>query len=119
MMRTYQLWMGSFAAGRPSRLDRLPSRFEHSTGESDPEVFYHAEVQVKMLTVYAWLAYRYPDQFPDLDECDRQRWVLNNYIERTLRKKGRMRRCSNCGAALPALSQFKLCDNCYRNRRRW
>lgn len=119
MMRTYQLWMSSFAAGRASRLDRLPSRYEQTTGESDPEVFYHAEVQVKMLTVYAWLAYRYPDLFPDLDECDRQRRVLNNYIERTLRKKGRLRRCSNCGATLPALSKFKLCDACYRNRRRW
>lgn len=119
MMRTYQLWMASFAGGRVSRLDRLPSRYEHTTGEADPEAFYHAEVQVKMLTVYAWLAYRYPDLFPELDECDRQRGVLNRYIERTLRKRGRMRRCSNCGATLPALSQFKLCDACYRQRRRW
>jgi ATP-dependent RNA helicase SUPV3L1/SUV3 len=119
MMRTYQLWMTQFATGRVSRLDRLPSRYEHTTGEADPEAFYHAEVQVKMLTIYAWLAYRYPDAFPELDECDRQRDVLNRYIERTLRKKGRMRRCANCGAGLPPLSQFKICDACYRQRRRW
>jgi ATP-dependent RNA helicase SUPV3L1/SUV3 len=118
MMRTYSQWMSLFASNRVSRLDRLPTRYEHTTGEADPEAFYHAEVQVKMLTVYAWLAYRYPSLFPDLDECDRQRDVLNRYIERTLRKRGRMRRCSNCGASLPALSQYKLCDNCFRSRRR-
>lgn len=119
IMRSYQLWMASFSEGRRSRLDRLPSRYEHTTGEADPEAFYHAEVQVKLLTVYAWLAYRYPDQFPDLAECDRQRAVLNGYIERTLRKRGRLRRCKQCGAAIQPLSPYALCDGCYRGRRRW
>jgi ATP-dependent RNA helicase SUPV3L1/SUV3 len=118
-MRSYQLWMNNFATGKPSHVDRLQSRYEHTTGELDPEAFFHAEVQVKLLTVYAWLAYRYPQFFPDLGECDRQRDVLNLYIERTLRKRGRMRRCKNCGAALPALSQYTLCDACFRSRRRW
>lgn len=119
IMRSYQLWMASFAEGRRSRLERLPTRYEHTTGESDPEAFYHAEVQVKLLTVYAWLAYRYTDLFPDLEECDRQRAVLNGYIERTLRKRGRLRRCKQCGAAMPALSTYALCDGCYKGRRKW
>jgi ATP-dependent RNA helicase SUPV3L1/SUV3 len=118
MMRNFQLWLHSFAEGRPCRVDRLQSRYEHTTGESDPEAFYHAEVLVKTLTVYAWLAYRYPKMFPELDECDRQRRVLNGYIERTLRKKGRMRRCSSCGNALPPLSQYGICDSCFRSKRR-
>jgi ATP-dependent RNA helicase SUPV3L1/SUV3 len=118
MMRNYQLWMNNFALGRASRLDRLQTRYERSTGEADPEAFYHAEVLVKTLTVYAWLAYRYRDLFPELAECDRQRNVLNRYIEATLRKKGRMRRCASCGNALPPLSQFSICDSCFRGRRR-
>jgi ATP-dependent RNA helicase SUPV3L1/SUV3 len=118
MMRTYQLWMSNFALGRVSRLERIQSRYEQSTGETDPEAFYHAEVSVKTLTVYAWLAYRYPELFPELAECDRQRDVLNRYIERTLRKKGRMRRCASCGNALPPLSQYAICDSCFRGRRR-
>lgn len=118
MMRNYQLWMNNFSLGRPSRIDRLQTRYERSTGEADPEAFYHAEVLVKTLTVYAWLAYRYRDLFPDLGECDRQRNVLNRYIEATLRKKGRMRRCASCGNALPPLSQFSICDSCFRGRRR-
>lgn len=118
IMRSYQLWMAAFAEGRRSRLERLPSRYEHTTGESDPEAFYHSEVQVKLLTVYAWLAYRYPDTFPELEECDRQRAILNRYIERTLRKRGRLRRCKQCGAAMPAMSTYALCDGCFKSRRR-
>ena len=118
MMRNYQLWMNNFASGRPSRVERLPSRYERTTGEADPEAFYHAEVLVKTLTVYAWLAYRYGRLFPDLGECDRQRGVLNRYIEQTLRKRGRMRRCASCGNALPPLSQYSICDSCFRGRRR-
>jgi ATP-dependent RNA helicase SUPV3L1/SUV3 len=118
IMRNYPLWMNSFAHGRVSRVERLQSRYEHSTGEADPEAFYHAEVLVKTLTVYSWLAYRNPDLFPDLEECDRQRGVLNRYIERTLRKKGRMRRCASCGNALPPLSQYSICDSCFRSRKR-
>ncbi len=119
IMRSYQLWMAAFAEGRRSRLDRLPSKYERTTGESDPEAFYHSEVQVKLLTVYAWLAYRYPERFPELEECDRQRAILNRYIERTLRKRGRLRRCKQCGAAMPAMSNYALCDGCYRGRRRY
>lgn len=119
MMRMYQLWMQSFAAGRVSRPEKLISVYTRPIGEIDPEAFYQAEVQVKLLTVYAWLAYRYPSTFPDLEECDRQRRILNTYIERTLRKKGRMRRCSSCGSPLPPLTQFTICDACYRRRRKW
>lgn len=118
MMRNYQLWMHNFAGGRPSRVERLQMRYERTTGEADPEAFYHAEVLVKTLTVYAWLAYRYPAMFPDLHECDRQRDTLNRYIERTLRKKGRMRRCASCGNALPPLTQYSICDSCFRSRKR-
>lgn len=118
MMRNYQLWMNNFALGRVSRIERLQSRYTNTTGEMDPEAFYHAEVLVKVLTVYAWLAYRYPALFPELEECDRQRQTLNRYIERTLRKKGRMRRCASCGNALPPLSQYSICDSCFRSRKR-
>jgi ATP-dependent RNA helicase SUPV3L1/SUV3 len=118
MMHQYQVWMRAFTLGRKARLDPLDSHYRNEKGTNDPEAFYQAELQVKMLTVYAWLAYRFPDQFPDLEECDRQRDLLNGFIERTLRRKGRARRCANCGEPMPALSPYPICDACYRRRSR-
>lgn len=118
MMHRYESWMRAFTEGKRARIDALDPQYERESGTGDPEAFLQAELRVKMLTVYAWLGYRYPQAFPDLGECDRQRYVLNTYIERTLRKKGRVRRCQSCREPMPAFVQHAICDACFRNRRR-
>jgi ATP-dependent RNA helicase SUPV3L1/SUV3 len=45
-----------------------------------------AEDYLKMLTVYAWLAYRYPEVFTRIDDCEICRDSVNGFIERSLRK---------------------------------
>lgn len=118
MMREFEGWLRNFSSGRRSRLPALEPQYGRVPEVADPNVFFNAELRVKILTVYTWLAFRYPEMFPDLEESDRQRQVLNRYIEQTLRMKGRMRRCTQCGVALPALFSFERCDECFRRRRR-
>jgi hypothetical protein len=43
-----------------------------------------AEEQVKLLTVYRWLAYRYPDRFIHAQQADTYRYILNRYIANSL-----------------------------------
>lgn len=45
-----------------------------------------AEDYLKTLTVYAWLAYRYPEVFTRIDDCEMRRDAVNGFIERSLRK---------------------------------
>jgi ATP-dependent RNA helicase SUPV3L1/SUV3 len=118
MMHRYETWMKAFTEGKRARIDALDPHYERDGSTGDPDVFLQAELLVKMLTVYAWLSYRYPGAFPDLDECDRQRDVLNQYIERTLRRKGRVRKCQSCGEPMPAFYRHATCDDCFRGRRR-
>jgi len=118
MMHQYGLWMGSFARGKRAKIDRMPPEFGRASGSPDPDVLFQAELRVKLLTVYAWLAYRYPRAFPDLSECDFQRDALNDFIERTLKRKGHVRRCTQCGYALPSGSSRSVCERCERRFRR-
>jgi hypothetical protein len=45
-----------------------------------------AEDYLKTLTVYAWLAYRYPEVFTRIQDCEDRRDSVNGFIERSLRK---------------------------------
>lgn len=44
-----------------------------------------AEDYLKTLTVYAWLAYRYPSVFDRIDECEERRELVNAFVERSLK----------------------------------
>lgn len=44
-----------------------------------------AEDYLKVLTVYAWLAFRYPDVFTRIEECEARREEVSGFVERTLR----------------------------------
>ena len=44
-----------------------------------------AEDYLKTLTVYAWLAYRYPEVFTRIEECEICRESVNAFVERSLR----------------------------------
>lgn len=75
-----------------------------------------AEDYLKTLTVYAWLAYRYPDVFTRVDECEDRREAVNAYVERSLR--GTMKKkCATCGVDLPGAFAFKVCEGCHAQKK--
>lgn len=59
-------------------------QFDEGRAKSQGEL-QDAEDYLKTLTVYAWLAYRYPDVFSKIEACEERREVVNAFIERSLR----------------------------------
>lgn len=105
-------WTSSFAAGRGSRLESLSPAFSKERAANDDEL-QMAEKEAKRLTAYAWLAYRFPREFPDLEECQLQRAELDRFIERTLAGRTPGRACRRCGELLPRRHRHAICDSCY------
>jgi ATP-dependent RNA helicase SUPV3L1/SUV3 len=86
-------------------------RFEHEAAGSSEELR-DAEDYLKTLTVYAWLAYRFPETFHKLDVCEATREQVNAFIERSLRRDA-AKRCAACNVRLPAEHPYRLCDRCH------
>lgn len=74
------------------------------------------EQLVKELTLYCWLAYRFPDSFP-LSLATSLRHLLNRVIRRTLSENLAQRRCRHCGVVLHPLSRYGWCRGCAEHRR--
>ena len=80
-----------------------------------------AEYAVKMLTLYCWLHYRFPDVFPDMDEALVQIEALNAIIGRHLRRAS-IRGCAGCGTRLFRNNPHLQCSACFaesRGSRQW
>jgi ATP-dependent RNA helicase SUPV3L1/SUV3 len=105
-------WIANHAAGREARLSELPRGYTRERATNDEEL-HMAEKEAKRLTTYAWLAYRFPREFPDLEECQRQRAELDRFIERTLSGRTPGRSCRRCGTRLPRRHRHAICDGCY------
>jgi ATP-dependent RNA helicase SUPV3L1/SUV3 len=114
----FESWVAAHAHDDEVALGPLRGAFRKERANDDEELK-AAEMEAKRLTLYAWLAYRYPDTFPDIDECTRQRKVLDEFIERSLAQKaGRSLQCSDCGKPLPRRWRDRRCADCQRKRRR-
>jgi ATP-dependent RNA helicase SUPV3L1/SUV3 len=114
MLRALRKWLKLFSEEKEIRLENaVPIHWTTTTAE-DQDDLYRAEQEVKLLTAYAWLAYRYESKFTDLEACEVQRRLLNDFIERTLRKSGLARRCNTCRNPLPPLHPFAICDSCHQ-----
>ena len=73
---------------QPDDLDDLfdaARRFEGGVASSQLALR-DAEDYLKTLTVYAWLAYRFPDVFTRIEDCEERREAVNAFVERSLRK---------------------------------
>jgi ATP-dependent RNA helicase SUPV3L1/SUV3 len=75
-----------------------------------------AEDYLKTLTIYAWLAYRYPEVFTRVDDCEQVREAVNAFVERSLRSNVK-KKCASCGADLPGSFAFKICESCHAEKR--
>ncbi|MFD1627112.1 helicase-related protein [Azospirillum griseum] len=107
-------WAMNQGKGLRNSAPDAAERFQHHVG-TDVELE-KAERAVKELTAYAWLAYRFPDAYPDMDVCQERRAHLNAFIERTLAERSLARACPVCGTRLKANHRFRVCDACYGAR---
>lgn len=87
LVEEFDMWMRAYAVGEEVRLEPLRSGYMKERAAHDQELM-AAEQEAKRLTLYAWLAYRFPDTFPDLAECTAQRVALDRFIERSLAQRG-------------------------------
>jgi hypothetical protein len=83
LIHEYGSWLGVRAAGGAVHLAPLAPVFQKERAFSDDELR-GAEMEAKRLMLYAWLAYRFPETFPDLAHCSAQRRSLDAFIERSL-----------------------------------
>ncbi len=85
-MTCFFRWLHSHSKAQSCRLPELPNWAY--LGPSDTWL-YEAEGLTKLAAVYAWLAYRFPQLYPDLEQAQTQRRELSSYIESVLSKKGK------------------------------
>ncbi|MGH7447404.1 MAG: helicase-related protein [Longimicrobiales bacterium] len=83
LIQEYGVWMGVRAAAGEVHLEPLAPVFQKERAFGDDELR-RAEMEAKRLMLYAWLAYRFPETFPDLAHCSAQRRALDAFIERSL-----------------------------------
>ncbi|WP_431860262.1 helicase-related protein [Azospirillum sp.] len=113
-LRLLAQWAFNQGRGMPNRAPEAAERFSHRVG-TDVELE-AAERAVKDLTAYAWLSYRFPEAYPEMDLCLERRAMLNAFIERTLAERSLARACPTCGTRLKANHRFRVCDSCYAQR---
>jgi ATP-dependent RNA helicase SUPV3L1/SUV3 len=115
----YGTWMESRAEGDVVELSGLRSAYTKERASHDEELK-NAEMEAKRLTLYAWLAFRFPETFPDLEECTAQRVILDKFIERSLAKRGGRGRpvCRKCGRPLGRGDRGGQCSRCRPRQRR-
>ncbi|WP_207479011.1 helicase-related protein [Arenibaculum pallidiluteum] len=110
-LRLLRQWAINQGKNRPNPAPDFPGRFTMDNGtDVDLEA---AEKAVKDLTAYAWLAYRFPDAYPEMDLCLERRQDINAFIERTLAARALPRACPSCGKRLKPSHRFRLCEACF------
>ncbi|MDF7674368.1 helicase-related protein [Acetobacteraceae bacterium ESL0697] len=82
-------WAAAHARGQivhPPGTGRLPPAI--NAGNSELE---RAEKRHKRLVSWRWLAMRFPENYPALEDAERNAAILNDWIESVLRTKSRMK----------------------------
>jgi hypothetical protein len=113
----YGTWIESLSMGDPVFLDDLGVGFTKERAADDEELK-AAEMEAKRLTLYAWLAFRYPETFPDIEGCTAQRRTLDRFIERSLAQKAAARRnvCRVCGEKMSRNWRGNRCRDCQKGQ---
>lgn len=101
-------------------VDNLDDLFQEAERFTRPAARHHSELRdaedyLKTLTVYAWLAFRYPEVFRRIEECEAARETVNAFVERSLRDTP-TKTCSACGDKLAPGSRYKLCEKCFEKK---
>lgn len=75
-----------------------------------------AEIQLKILTLYAWISYRFPETYKNLQRCENLRDRVAKYIEASLREGTIKRTCQKCSKPLPVGYRYNRCDRCFKKK---
>jgi ATP-dependent RNA helicase SUPV3L1/SUV3 len=102
-------WLELLAAGQTVN---FPRRLDGSGGLEQ------LEETLKLITIYRWLALKFPDAFTDLARVEILRREATEQTQAILRrnwgKQGMSRReCAHCGRALLPSSPYRTCRECY------
>ena len=106
--REFVLFANAIANGERFGLEALRYHLPPGAGAEQQR----AEFAVRVLNLYCWLHYRWPDVFPDLKRAQGAIHALNAAINRHLAKK-RMRRCESCQRPLSRHEPFRYCEACF------
>jgi ATP-dependent RNA helicase SUPV3L1/SUV3 len=80
-------YVSALAAGLKAALPRRPDWLRTDETRHLDE----AEQLSKNISLYAWLAFKFPETFPDADEVPEYRHAVSRYIERELLRQGGFR----------------------------
>jgi ATP-dependent RNA helicase SUPV3L1/SUV3 len=83
-------------------------------GQISARALQASEEDVKVLTLYCWLAFRFPETFADLELAEQARAKANEHITKCLRSKAIRRTCTFCNKVMDPLSRYSKCERCYR-----
>jgi len=80
----YSRWYQDYVRRRIVALPTEGMRIVEAGSARYDRDLYEAEIESKVLTVYSWLSFRFPEHFPSQAECTDLRSALNDYVERSL-----------------------------------
>jgi hypothetical protein len=83
-------------------------------GQISARALQASEEDVKVLTLYCWLAFRFPETFADLELAEQARAEANEHVTKCLRSKAIRRTCTFCNKVMDPLSRYCKCESCYR-----
>ncbi len=106
----------TFAKAIESRLPLVIDSLQQYHSERAAHSQLAAEHAVKVLTLYCWLYYRYPEYFPDFVSAQEEINKLNVVIARYL-TKAKPRCCPDCGRKISWNHKFRICESCFLSRR--
>jgi len=111
-LSVYSNWVETLAAGRPVS---FPRRMD----EQDSGGLEALENTLKLITLYRWLALKFPGSFTDQDYVNRLRRDATEQslaiLRRNWGKYGFERiECTDCGRALLPSSPYRTCRECYK-----
>jgi ATP-dependent RNA helicase SUPV3L1/SUV3 len=102
-------WLELLASGK---IVSFPRRLDGGGGLEE------LEETTKLITIYRWLALKFPDAFTDLERVETLRREITEQTQAILRrnwgKQGMSRReCAHCGRALLPSSPYRTCRECH------
>ncbi|MBF0127313.1 MAG: hypothetical protein HQM02_08900 [Magnetococcales bacterium] len=108
----FEIMTATVARNRVLPLEKvLP---EHTHGGGGGGRLGLLEASMRIVTLYCWLHFRFPDHFPELEEAEIRRREINLEIGSLLKREKRQERtCSICASALPPRHEHPICDPCW------